>query len=585
MEVAPRCRTRSVLRALLLVVAAGSLLVSSAGRAHGQWTDPTQESLFGPPRGTGLGSPRGPTGRPPLKSADDREKEKKKAGLLPNDDPMRPGDIPVVEVRIVGNEVFRKEKILPYVQTRSGRPFRMSTIEKDVRRLYKTGMFVTVEPLYEDAPGGRVVIFKVVERPTLRDVVFVREEKLGMFDSLFSSEDKQEKKLREKAGLKPGDPADPFAVEEARRALEDYYREKGYARVRVTVAEGDKSDDRRAVFVIHEGPKEKIVWTRFVGNTIASDARLLTQVESKQGILWIFKGEFNRKKIEADQETLTAYYRSLGFFQARVGHDVSFVHAPFPWSEPKAVVTFVIDEGPRWKINDVSFIGNAKIATSQLQEALKLHTGDFFNQNTMNADVRRIREEYGSIGHVFVDVKAEPRFLEEGAQLDLVYDVSEGDRYRVGRIIPRISGDNPHTKITTLLNPLSQVPGDIIDTREIRASETRYLASQIFNSDRQQGKMPKIVFSPADAAEEKDDEPPPQMAQPPRRPSDGFRGQSPDDEGATGVSPVPNSWPGLDVRGPLRFFNEPSFELDPPSEWSSPGLGGQWPYRQDGGTR
>jgi len=550
MEVAPGDRFRSALRTALVVVSTGALVLAATGRSHAQMTDPTREPLFNSsPRGTGYGYDRNPGMSPPRRS--DKEPEKRSDASREENRPLRPGDIPVVEVRIVGNETFRKERILPHIRTRSGRPFQISTIEKDVRRLYKTGMFVTVEPFYEDVPGGRVVIFKVIERPTLRDVIFVRKDKLSTFESLFSSEKKQEEKLQSKAGLKPGDPADPFAVEEARRALEDYYREKGFSRVRVSVAEGDKPQDRRAVFVIHEGPKEKIIWTRFVGNTIASDERLRTQVESKQGILWIFKGEFDRKKIDEDEEKLTAYYRSLGFFHARVGHDIEYVRAPFTWSEPKPMVTFVIDEGPRWKIRQVSLMGNTKIATDKLQEKTKLRSGSFFNQNAMNGDVRKIREQYGAIGHVFADVKAEPRFLEEVGQMDLVYSISEGDRYRVGRINPKITGDNPHTRITTLLNPLSLQPGDIIDTREIARSETRYMASQVFNMDRQRGRLPKIVFSPADAAQPDDMEPPPRVARQPRNVPEGYRGQSPDGGDSTG----------------------------------SPPANGPWPYRQDGGTR
>jgi len=521
-----------------------------------------------------------PTEPPPGKFLDSLEQ---KRTIDPAEsDPLMPGEVQVVEVRIVGNESFKRAIILPHIHTRAGRPFRMSIIEKDVRRLYKTGMFATVEPLYEDTPNGRIVIFRVTERPTLGDVVFVRQEKLGWFDKLFSSPKKQEEKLRKESGLSPGDPADPFAVEEARRALEDYYREKGYARVRVTVAEGSSPKDRRAVFIIHEGPKEKIVWTQFVGNTIATDGRLLTQVESKQGILWIFKGEFDRKKIKTDEENLTAYYRSLGFFQARVGHDVEYARVPFAWSEPKPVVTFVIDEGPRWKVRNVSFLGNDKIDTAELEEAMKLHSGDFFNQDKMNGDVRRIREEYGGIGHVFCDVKAEPRFREEPAQMDLVYSISEGDRYRVGRIVPKITGDNPHTKITTLLNPLSLQPGDIIDTREIRASETRYLASQVFNIDRQKGQIPKIVFSPSDAKQVDYMKPRDRMAGRPESP-EGFRGQSPDEYDGR-ETPRAN-----DPRGPAApnggFLPEPGSEYRTPAAWLLPGVFGPATFGQDGGIR
>ena len=583
MEVAPRNRVRSALAILLLITGATIFFLATKGDAQGQMmNDPARESLFGPPRGTGYGPARPNAMRPPRTQK--QQPPKRQTADIFDNDPLRPGEYKVVEVRIVGNEAMTKDRIQSYIHTRVDRPFRMSTIEADVRRLYETGKFVTVEPLYEDRPGGRVVIFKVAERPTLREVKFIRQEKLSFFDSLFSSVKRDEEKLRKKAGLEPGAPADPFRVEEARKAIEDYYREKGFARVRVSIAEGNKPTDRRAVFVIHEGPKEKIVWTKFTGNTIATDARLLTQVESKQGPLWIFKGEFDREKLKADEEKLTAYYRSLGFFHARVGHDVTFTRFPFPWSEPKAVVNFVIDEGLRWKVRNVSFIGNTKISTTELQEALELEKGEFFNQHAMVGDVRRIREQYGGVGHVFCDVKAEPRFLEEPGQLDLVYNVDEGDRYRVGRILPKIGGDNPHTKWTTLLNPLSQVPGDIIDTRKIRETETRYMASQVFNTDRQKGKMPKIVFSPTEAKKIADEESREQVARQPRSPAPGFRGQSPDNVQPTprlARRPYPSHYrpaPRQEVTRPVprpttrgfTFFDEPNFELRP--------------YRQHGGT-
>ena len=56
-------------------------------------------------------------------------------------------------------------------------------------------------------------------------------------------------------------------------------------------------------------------WVYFVGNTIASDARLKTQIKSGPPILYLFKGELDRKEVDEDVERLTAYYRGLGFFR------------------------------------------------------------------------------------------------------------------------------------------------------------------------------------------------------------------------------------------------------------------------------
>ena len=240
--------------------------------------------------------------------------------------------------------------------------------------------------------------------------------------------------------------------------------------------------------------------TDFVGNTIASDGRLRTQISTSRPFLWLFGGEFDRKKLDEDVEKLTAYYRGLGFFRARIGRELEFNE-----KENWVTITFVIDEGPRYKIRNVSVIGNTKYTSDELLAELKLKSGDYFNQAKMTADVSALQDKYGGIGYVFADVKADPRFLEEPAQLDLVYNIKEGDRYRVGKINVDIKGEYPHTQLTTVLNRLSIKPGDIVDIREIRASERRLRASQLFETNPANGNAPKIVFSPP-GQEEQDEE-------------------------------------------------------------------------------
>jgi len=133
-------------------------------------------------------------------------------------------------------------------------------------------------------------------------------------------------------------------------------------------------------------------------------------------------------------------------------------------------------------------------------------------------------------------VKADPRFLEEENQLDIVYKINEGDRYRVGKINVTIKGEYPHTQLTTVWNRLSFKTGDIIDIREIRASERRLRACGLFESNPATGNAPRIVFNPPgeqspddehDRRREVAERPDPDGR---RKPPDasGFRGQSPD---------------------------------------------------------
>jgi outer membrane protein insertion porin family len=113
----------------------------------------------------------------------------------------------------------------------------------------------------------------------------------------------------------------------------------------------------------------------------------------------------------------------------------------------------------------------------------------------MNMDVSQLRDIYGGQGYIFADIQASPVFQDEPGQLDLVYTVEEGEQYRVGQIIVNIDGEYPHTRHSVVRNRISMAPGDIIDIREVRASERRLKASQLFQND--PVREPRIVVRPS----------------------------------------------------------------------------------------
>lgn len=411
----------------------------------------------------------------------------------------------VIDVQVQGHQDVPLNRIAQQIRTRPGRAFDPKQVEEDVQRLTRSRLFVDVRASYQQAPGGLVVIFQVLERRTIKYIKYLGRQKVW-----------REKSLQNQVNMKVGDPLDPFTVEESRKKLEEFYREKGHSKVRVTVLEGDQQADRGVVFLLHEGPRQKIRDTEFIGNTIASDARLRTQINSKPPKFFFFKGFMDREALANDVDKLTAYYRALGYFQARIGRELE-------WNEEndRVKLTFVIDEGPRFVVRNIRFMGNTKFNDEELAGDLKLESGQFFDQPKMDRDVLTIQDAYGGRGYVFADVRAEPRFLEEPGQLDLVYKVEEGARYRVGRINVHIGGENPHTRQTAVLNRLSIRPGDIADTRELRASERRLRASAIFQSNPALGNAPRIVFTLPE--EDEDGE---QVAE--RTGRNGVRGQSPD---------------------------------------------------------
>jgi outer membrane protein insertion porin family len=303
-----------------------------------------------------------------------------------------------------------------------------------------------------------------------------------------------DKKLLKEIGVKKHDPLNAYAAEESRRKIEELYHTGGYPKATVSIFEGDKPGDKDLVFLINEGQLERIGSVSFEGNAIASDGVLKTKVQSKPGYFWyLFGGKVDRSKIEADVQTLTAYYRALGYFRARVSRTLDYDEAN-KWLTLK----FIIDEGPRYKVRNVSVEGGTKFATDPLLKFLELKSGEYFNQGESNKDVTTLIDLYGSQGHVFADIQPDLRFLEEPGTLDVAYRIKEGDVFKVSEINVHIAGEFPHTKQTVVLSRVSLRPGDVIDTREVRNSERRLKASQLFAGTQNDGEPPRIVVRPPD---------------------------------------------------------------------------------------
>ncbi len=424
--------------------------------------------------------------------------------VAPEQLPAAQGSL-VAAVRITGNETVKQDTVLSYLRTRKDRLFDPETLQADKRRLTSSGLFREVRIYTQQSSEGMVVTFEVFERPTIRAIEFRGNR--GLTD----------RTLLKQCGLTVGDSLNFYAIEEARRKVEDYYRSKGFPKAEISIIEGNEPEHRAAVFAVAEGPLQRIAKVEFVGNTFVSAKRLETQIQSKPGYLYyLLRGKVDRSKIEADVEKLTAYYRSFGFFKARIGRELEFDD-----NNKWLTLRFVIDEGPQFVVRNASVFGNSIFDTQALQSALNLQSGQFFNQGKMDRDVNTLRDFYGGQGYIFADVRAEPRFsFENPGELDLVYNVTEGEQFRVGRINVHIAGEFPHTRESVILDRLSIRQGDIVDIREVRSSERRLKASQLFETDPQTGKEPRVVIRPPDLTDTR-------TAAQPQSPGT-VRGQSPD---------------------------------------------------------
>ena len=392
----------------------------------------------------------------------------------------------VAEVVINGNQLLDEYELLRTMKTRPGRFFDPDKLQQDVNQLWRTpGISRVKGPFLEKTPSGVIVTLEIVESSSIGEVKFVGNR--GISDAA----------LRRDTGLKDGQPLDVHQIRMAKTKIEEFYKRKGYPRTQVEVMEGGEAGDSRVVFLIHEDEKQRIWKVEFEGNTIAPDGRLKALIKSKPGILKLIGGLVKRNEVEQDITRLTSYYRSLGFFNARIGREISESNDG-RWLN----LRFIINEGPRYQVRQISFIGNRVYESQQLESLLELRPSEAgspeFNVSDMNADVVALRELYGGEGFIFANIVAEPRFLEEPGLLDIVYKIEEGKQYHAGEIRIHYEGGSSVTRREVALNRVSVRTGDKISVQEVRNSERRLRAANIFNTGAQGGSAPRIVLSPAD---------------------------------------------------------------------------------------
>lgn len=396
----------------------------------------------------------------------------------------------IVAVEVRGNRTVSEHRILSHMQTRTDRAFDSKQLEADIRELWRTELFESIKPSTYESNGGVVVVLEVRERPIATDVKYLGNR--GISNGM----------LEKHCGIKKGDPINPASLDLARRRLIELYLENGFNQIDIQIRSGKNPNERLVEFEINEGPLERIDTISFEGNSFASDELLKVRIQSRDsrwGVTQYMGNKAVMSTIESDKELLAGYYRSLGFFQARVGARIDYDDSG-KW----ITLTFVIYEGMRFQVRNVAVMGNKYHEENELGQLLKMKGGEYFNEDKMMRDVRSIKDLYGAQGFVFVDVQPEPRYLEEPGMIDIVYRVEEGDRYRAGDIRVHIEGDSSHTKHTVALNYLGRVrPGAIIDMRELQRAERRLAASGIFATQQTGGAPPTIEVKPPDQEDTK----------------------------------------------------------------------------------
>lgn len=381
----------------------------------------------------------------------------------------------IAEIRVIGNETIDKDKIIAKLLSRVGRPYDQATLDADNRTLSKTKWFSDVKILKENAAGNKGVILTVVvqEMPVLTSVEFRGRSKVSL------------KQIEENTGLKVGARADYVKNQGAVSQIRRLYEEKGYEMAEVALLEGGKPGDRKVVYQIYEGPKVRYARIKFTGNStsVASDALLQTKIGSRTPILGLFGGKAANDVVEEDIRKLTEYYQSLGYFDAKV----STIKKPL--DDPGQIeLEFVINEGERYYVRDIKFVGNEKIPSEDLKKGMQLLGGQPYTDAMKIGDGKTLQGKYTAIGCIDVQIIPEPKMTEKPGVVDLIYRIEEGDQFTVGAIFVHGNGRTQDRVIRRELLMAGLAPGEPLDNTKLEVAEKRLKNLGFFVNQPDQGK-------------------------------------------------------------------------------------------------
>lgn len=361
-------------------------------------------------------------------------------------------EIYVSQIEVDGLQRVERETVLSYLNVEQGSSVSQEYLNSSMKRLFETGLFADVNI---DARGNGVLAVKVVENPVINKRVFDGNDKVD--DTLLESE----------VQLKSGSIYNIAKVQDdVQRILEVYKRSGRYA----TVVEPKiiKRDQNRVdlVYEISEGPTAAISKVNFIGNHHYSDDDLQSEIMSKESRwyrLFSSSENYDPEKTNYDKELLRRFYLKRGYADFRV---LSAVAELSP-DKKSFVVTYVLDEGPRYKLEDVRIQSMIKdVDVAALSGQVQLEKGDWYNADLAERSVYALTEELGKKGFAFVDVTPE---LEKtsGNKMVLTFNIAEGQRVFVDRI--NITG-NTRTEDEVIRREFRIDEGDAFNAAKIRAS-------------------------------------------------------------------------------------------------------------------
>jgi len=355
-------------------------------------------------------------------------------------------------ISINGLQRVERETALSYAGIDTEKPVSTEELNNALKRLYDTGLFSDIS---FDTKGTTLII-NVTESPVIGVMAFDGNDKID--DKILESEVQSvSRSVFSKAKVQ----------QDVQRIL-DVYKRAGRYGVSVEPKIIKKSENRvDLIFEIEEGPEAKIDTINFIGNKHYTGRDLQGEIMSKESRwyrLFSSAENFDREKMNYDQELLRRFYNRHGYA------DFAVISAIAELSRDKTsfVLTFTIDEGKRYRVNDIQIKSMVPdIEEKQWYKYITFKTGSWYNSDEIEKTVDALTEELSKKGFVFVEVVPNIYKDRETGKLSVVFDIKENAKVFVNRI--NITG-NTRTLDEVIRREFRISEGSVFNAAKIRES-------------------------------------------------------------------------------------------------------------------
>lgn len=363
----------------------------------------------------------------------------------------------VQKITVLGNVKIEEGVIRGALKVREGDTFSMDQLRADLRSIFNLGYFSDVQVDVKPVPGGREILFIVVEKPSIKEVLITGNQKVKTED------------IREKLTLTPRSILNLEKVRENGEQIRKLYFSKGYYGVGVE-HKIDYLETNEAVisFSINEGPKGSIRKILFTGNKHLKSSELKKVMVTRERNLLSFitkTGILDEDILKNDLQLIAAYYYDHGYLDVKVGEPKLNLR------DPKHIeIEIAIEEGSPYRFGTIDFKGDVLTTKEDLFKLIKIKRQDIYSNTAIRRDVSALTEAFANRGYANVEISPQPTVDSKNLVVHLVFEVEKKKQVSFERI--QVTG-NTKTRDKVIRRELQVAEGDLYSATRLRKSRDR----------------------------------------------------------------------------------------------------------------